>query len=67
VAQSGGRAIGFVSVNPREPDAPVEFEQAVHGLGLRGLTLSPAYRLFDPRLPDAWRLYELASRAGASR
>lgn len=62
VAESGGRAIGFASVNPRQPDAPAEFERAVRGLGLRGLKLSPAYQGFDPRLPEAWRLYELANR-----
>ncbi len=62
VAASGGRAIGFASVSPRQPDAPDEFERAVRGLGLRGLKLSPAYQGFDPRLPEAWRLYELANR-----
>jgi uncharacterized protein len=62
VAESGGRAIGLASVNPRDPAAPAEFERAVRQLGLRGLKLSPAYQNFDPRCPEAWRLFELASR-----
>ena len=62
VAESGGRAIGFASVNPREASAPDEFERAVRRLGLQGLKLSPAYQGFDPRMPEAWRLYELANR-----
>ena len=61
VAESEGRAIGFASVDPRRADAPREFERAVRQLGLRGLKLSPAYQGFDPRMPDAWRLYEMAS------
>jgi predicted TIM-barrel fold metal-dependent hydrolase len=64
VAASGGRAVGFASVNPSQPDAPAELERAVRTLGLRGLKLSPAYQGFDPRLPEAWRLYELADRWG---
>jgi predicted TIM-barrel fold metal-dependent hydrolase len=62
VAASGGRGLGFASVNPRDPGAPAELERAVRGLGLRGLKLSPAYQGFDPRMPEAWRLYELANR-----
>jgi predicted TIM-barrel fold metal-dependent hydrolase len=62
VAQSDGRAIGFASVNPRDPGAPAELERAIRRLGLRGLKLSPAYQGFDPRLPEAWRLYELANQ-----
>jgi uncharacterized protein len=62
VAVSSGRAIGFASVNPRDPAAPGEFERAIRHLGLRGLKLSPAYQGFDPRMPEAWRLYELADR-----
>jgi uncharacterized protein len=62
VAASAGRAIGFASVNPREPTAPDELERAIRRLGLRGLKLSPAYQGFDPRTPEAWRLYELANR-----
>jgi len=62
VAASAGRAIGFASVNPHDRGAPAEFERAIRELGLRGLKLSPAYQGFDPRMPEAWRLYELANR-----
>jgi uncharacterized protein len=62
VAASKGRAIGFASVNPHDLGAPAEFERAIRDLGLRGLKLSPAYQGFDPRMPEAWRLYELANR-----
>jgi hypothetical protein len=61
VAGSGGRAIGFASVSPRQAGADKEFERAIRELGLRGLKLSPAYQGFDPRMPEAWRLYELAN------
>src|SRR5438067_7318349 len=62
VAASNGRAIGFASVNPTTPEAPAEFERAIRDLGLKGLKLSPAYQAFDPRIEQAWRLYEFADK-----
>jgi predicted TIM-barrel fold metal-dependent hydrolase len=64
VAESEGRAVGFASVDPRRDGAAAEFERAITELGLRGLKLSPVYQGFDPRIDEAWRLYELADRLG---
>jgi hypothetical protein len=64
VAASAGRAVGFASVSPRDDGAAAEFERAVTMLGLRGLKLSPVYQGFDPRTPEAWRLYEMADAFG---
>jgi len=47
--------IGIQWGRPHGPNIPNDF-------GLRGLKLSPAYQGFDPRMPEAWRLYELADR-----
>lgn len=60
VAQYPGRAVGFASVDPREPDAGDEFERSVTKLGLRGLKISPTYQAIDPRSPACWKLYEMA-------
>jgi predicted TIM-barrel fold metal-dependent hydrolase len=42
------RFIGFASVDPHNPAAPQELEQAINGLGLRGLKLSPPTQEFFP-------------------
>lgn len=41
------RLIGFASVDPNLEEAPATLEQAVRGLGLKGLKLDPALQLFD--------------------
>ena len=60
VSQYPGRAVGFASVDPRDPDAGDEFERSVTKLGLKGLKLSPTYQAIDPRSPACWKLYEIA-------
>jgi uncharacterized protein len=62
VKASRGRAIGFACVDPKEENAPREFERSIRELGLHGLKLSPTYQGFDPRDPKAWRLYEIAAK-----
>ncbi len=59
VSRYPGRAVGFCSVHPLEPDAPTAFEHALD-LGLKGLKLSPTYQAIDPRSPECFVLYEIA-------
>ena len=60
VAAYPGRAVGFGSVDPRDPDAADQFEHSITRLGLRGIKLSPTYQAIDPRSPEYWQLYEIA-------
>lgn len=55
-----GQAVGFCTVDPREPGSFQEFKQGVTELGLRGLKLAPTYQGLDPRLPECWPFYGLA-------
>ncbi len=53
------RFVGFCSVDPNQPDAPIELERAVHHLGLRGLKLDPSLQCFDPASQKcAYPLYQ---------
>ncbi len=56
------RRIGFASVNPNRPGADKILEEAVLGLGLRGLKLGPIYQKFNPASPAAYPLYAMADR-----
>ena len=47
------RFIGFASVDPCLPDAPRRLEDAVRGLGLRGLKLDPSLQRFWPNDPQS--------------
>jgi len=65
LCQKDPRFIGFCSVDPHNPDAPVVLEQAVKELKLRGLKLSPPTQEFFPndrRL--VYPLYEKAEKLG---
>jgi predicted TIM-barrel fold metal-dependent hydrolase len=52
--------IGFASVNPNRPDAVERLEQAITGLGLRGLKLGPTYQHFHPHDRECLDLLEAA-------
>lgn len=54
------RAIGFACIDPCDPDAPDQLENAIRRDGMRGLKLAPTYQGFDPWSSDAWRIYEAA-------
>jgi len=60
VALAPDRLLGFASVDPLATDAPDRLEQAVTGLGLRGLKLSPPDQEFYPDDPAVYPLYERA-------
>lgn len=55
-----GCFIGFASVDPHQPEAVQKLEQAVRGLGLRGLKLAPGIQAFYPNDPALYSLYERA-------
>lgn len=59
------KAIGFASVDPRDPDAPKKLEHAVNEYGLKGLKLDPALQQFDVADPDtAFPVYQAAQELG---
>ncbi|HZP61821.1 MAG TPA: amidohydrolase family protein [Terriglobales bacterium] len=58
------RFIGFASVDPARKGAAKELQQAVEGLGLRGLKLDPALQDFDPHDAGAFAVYEVAESLG---
>lgn len=60
VARAPDKVIGFMSVQPDQPDALEEMERAHADLGLRGLKLGPNYQDFDPLGKNARRVYAKA-------
>jgi predicted TIM-barrel fold metal-dependent hydrolase len=64
VQDNPGRAIGFASVDPNDPQAVDQLRYAATELGLKGLKLSPPYQGFHPHSPQAWRVYEAAAELG---
>ena len=54
------KLIGFLSVNPREPECMEEIERGVDDLGLRGIKLGPNYQNFDPLSSDAFQVFKRA-------
>ncbi|MFL5846893.1 MAG: amidohydrolase family protein [Solirubrobacteraceae bacterium] len=64
VEANPGRAIGFASVDPSDPQAVDKLRYAATDLGLKGLKLSPPYQAFHPHSPEAWRVYEAAAELG---
>lgn len=58
------KLIGFLSVDPAQPDALDEMERGVSDLKLRGVKLGPNYQNFDPLGPQARAVYARAQRLG---
>lgn len=56
--------IGFLSVDPHEPDFMEELERAYFDLGLKGIKLSPIYQGFHPTYERAMRIYSFAEEHG---
>ena len=63
VAAAPDRRIGFMSINPRWPDAMAEFERSIE-LGLVGIKLGPNYQNFDPLGHEAIPFYSRAEKLG---
>lgn len=64
LCQMSERFIGFASVDPHQPKTVQKLEQAVRGLGLRGLKLAPGIQEFYPNDPALYPLYEKAQELG---
>jgi predicted TIM-barrel fold metal-dependent hydrolase len=64
VTSCNGKAIGFLSVDPADPDWLDDFERSRTDLGLRGVKLAPMYAGFDPTDRKLDELYGRAERLG---
>jgi predicted TIM-barrel fold metal-dependent hydrolase len=58
------RFIGYLSVDPHDPNAMAELERAHQELGLRGIKMSPIYQAFHPMDTRALPIYKYAERHG---
>ncbi|MCY3802700.1 MAG: amidohydrolase family protein [Chloroflexi bacterium] len=58
------RLIGFMSIDPNQPDALDELERSAGELGLRGIKMSPVYQNFDPTGPMAAKIHARAEELG---
>lgn len=56
--------IGFLTVNPHDPEALDEMDRATGDLGLKGLKLGPNYQHFDPLGPEAFKVFRRAEELG---
>lgn len=63
VAADPARRIGFMSVDPRAPDALDEVDRCME-MGLVGIKLGPNYQCFDPLSEEADRVYAVAEERG---
>lgn len=63
VAAAPERRIGFMSLNPLQPDAIDEIERW-RERGLVGMKLGPNYQQFDPLCTEALAVYRHAERVG---
>ena len=57
------KIIGFMSIDPHQVDAMEELERA-HGLGLRGIKMSPVYQDYHPCDAKARRIHRRAEQLG---
>lgn len=58
------KIIGFMSIDPHQPDALDEMERCAHDLGLRGIKMSPVYQRYHPCDEPARRVHRHAERLG---
>lgn len=56
--------VGYLSLDPTQPDWRDELEHGHQDLGLRGIKLMPMYAGFDPAAPEYDDLYAYASTNG---
>jgi predicted TIM-barrel fold metal-dependent hydrolase len=65
LVSSNDSFIGFASVDPLKEDAADDLDNAISGLGLKGLKLDPSLQQFYPNDKDkAYPIYEKASKLG---
>ena len=58
------KIIGFMSVDPNNPDALDEIDRCVNDLGLKGIKMSPVYQHYDPNGDRARRVHRRAEELG---
>lgn len=58
------KIIGFMSVDPNQPDAVEEIERSHRKLGLRGIKMSPVYQNYQPCDEKARRVHRTAEKLG---
>lgn len=64
VNQHADRLIGFLSIDPTQPDWRDELIRGHQDLKLKGIKLLPMYAGFDPNLPELDYLWEYATKHG---
>ncbi len=64
VRQHPEKLIGFMSIDPNQPDALDEIDRSVNDLGLRGIKMSPVYQHYHPNDPKAGRVHARAQELG---
>jgi len=58
------KIIGFMSIDPNQPDAIEEMDRCHRELGLRGIKMSPVYQDYHPSDEKARRVHRHAERLG---
>ena len=58
------KIIGFMSVDPNDPDALDEIDRCVKDLGLKGIKMSPVYQHYHPCAEHARRVHARAEELG---
>ena len=58
------KIIGFMSVDPNDPDALDEIDRCVQDLGLKGIKMSPVYQHYHPCGEHARRVHARAEELG---
>ena len=58
------KIIGFMSVDPNDPDALDEIDRCVQDLGLKGIKMSPVYQHYHPCAEHARRVHARAEELG---
>lgn len=56
------KVIGFMSIDPQDPNAIEELERCVHDLNLRGIKMSPVYQGYEPMDFRAQEIYKRATK-----
>ena len=56
------KVIGFMSIDPQDPNAIEELERCVHDLNLRGIKMSPVYQGYEPMDLRAQEIYKRATK-----
>lgn len=64
VRRNASKLIGFAGIDPTEPNCLDDLAEAQEGLGLKGVTISPALQNFHPSDTRAMEVYAECARRG---